>query len=101
MHVIPGSLVVSIDNVVRSTLISPHSPLILRLYVEDDYLVLNHTINDKLLFHEDSTRSFERLQRAYAFFSEKPFVQVKANKENYIKFPIVKVASGQPIEINA
>ncbi len=100
MLVIPGSLVVSIDNAVRNTLISPHTPLILRLYVEDDYLVLNHTINDKLLVHEDSTRSFERLQRAYSFFSEKPFVQVKANKENYIKFPIVRVASGQPAEIH-
>lgn len=101
MMVIPGSLVVSIDNVVRNTLISRHAPLILRLYVEDDYLVLNHTINDKLLVHEDSTKSFERLQRAYSFFSEKPFIQVKANKENYIKFPIVRVASGQPVEINA
>lgn len=101
MFIIPGSLVVSIDNIVRSTLISEHSPLDLKLYVEDDYLVLNHKINDKLLMHEDSLQSFERLQRSYSFFSEKPFVQVKANRENYIKFPLVVVATDQPIDMNA
>lgn len=99
MFVIPGSLVVSIDNSVRNTLISEFSPLHLKLYVEDEYLVLNHTINDKLLVHEGSQQSFEQLQRSYSFFSEKPFVQVKANQENYIKFPLVRVATEQPIDI--
>jgi len=98
IYIIPGSLVVSIDTIVRSTLLSPYSPLTLKLYIEDDYLVLSHAVNDRLLIHEDSLRSFERLQRSYSFFSEKPFVQVKANKENYIKFPIVRVAVEYPIE---
>lgn len=100
MHLIPGSLVVSIDNIVRNTLISKEVPLTLRLEMEDDYLVLSHPINDRLLIHEDSQNSFERLQRSYSFFSEKPFVQVKANKENYIKFPIVSVATEQLIDLN-
>lgn len=97
---IPGSLIVSIDTIVRNTLISPQTPLVMKLYYEDDYLVLSHTINDRLLIHEDSKRSFERLQRSYSFFSEKPFVQVKTNQENYIKFPIVSVAEEQPIDVN-
>ncbi len=101
IFIIPGSLVVSIDNIVRNTLLSPHAPLRLNLYVEDEYLVLSHTLNDRLLVHEGSLRSFERLQRSYSFFSEKPFVQVKANRENYIKFPIVRVAAEQPIEQKA
>lgn len=101
MYLIPGSLVVSIDNIIRNTLISKEVPLRLRLEMEDDYLVLSHLINDRLLIHEDSQHSFERLQRSYSFFSEKPFVQVKANKENYIKFPIVKVAAEQPIDVTS
>jgi LytS/YehU family sensor histidine kinase len=93
IHLIPGSLQVTIDSIVRNTLISKQSPLAIRLYVEDDddYIVLQHTLNDRLVQHSASLNSFAQLQRSYLFFSEKPFVQVKAGFENYIKFPLVRV----------
>jgi hypothetical protein len=92
-YLIPGSLLVTIDSIVRNTLISKKHPLTLSLYVEDDYLVLQHQLNDKLIAHHDSMNSFKRLQRSYSFFSDKIFVQVKAGNQNYIKFPIVNVPS--------
>jgi hypothetical protein len=97
ISLVPGSLLIAIDSIIRNTLISPKSPLVLRIYLEeeDDYLVLQHTINDKLLLHQESINAFTRLQRSYSFFSDKPFVQVKAGKDNYIKFPIIRVAHQQ------
>lgn len=93
IHLIPGSLLITIDSIIRNTLISAKSPLIIKLYLEedDDYVVLQHTLNDKLQQHNESLNAFARLQRSYSFFSEKPFVQVKAGKENYIKFPLVRL----------
>jgi len=72
---------------------------VIRLYLEegDEYLVLQHTINDRLLLHQESLNAFARLQRSYSFFSENPFVQVKAGKENYIKFPLVQVTADEPL----
>lgn len=95
IQLIPGSLLVTIDAIVRNTLISKKAPLVIRLYLEegDEYLVLQHVLNDRLLIHQDSLNAFGRLQRSYSFFSENPFVQVKAGKENYIKFPLVRVAT--------
>lgn len=95
IQLIPGSLLVTTDAIVRNTLISKQSPLVIRLYLEegDEYLVLQHTINDRLLLHQDSLNAFSRLQRSYSFFSENPFVQVKAGKENYIKFPLVRIST--------
>ncbi len=91
-YLIPGSLLVSLDTVVRNTLIAEKSPLTIRLYAEeDDYLVLQHKMNDRLITHQNSLTAFAHLQRAYLFFSERPFVQVKADHENYIKFPLVSV----------
>ncbi|MBN8650391.1 MAG: histidine kinase [Cytophagales bacterium] len=94
IQLIPGSLLVTIDSIVRNTLISKESPLVIRLYLEegDEYLVLQHTLNDRLLLHRDSLLAYDRLKRSYSFFSENPFVQVKAGKENYIKFPLVQIA---------
>jgi sensor histidine kinase YesM len=93
IFLIPGSLMITIDAVIRNTLISQKSPLVIRLYLEeeDDYLVLQHTLNDRLQLHQESLQAFTRLQRSYTFFSDKPFVQVKAGKENFIKFPMIKM----------
>jgi hypothetical protein len=95
ISLIPGSLLIAIDSIIRNTLISHQAPLVLRIYLEeeDDYLVLQHSLNDKLLLHQESLNAFTRLQRSYSFFSDKPFVQVKAGKENYIKFPIIRLAN--------
>jgi hypothetical protein len=95
IQLIPGALLVTIDAIVRNTLISKQSPLAIRLYIEegDEYLVLQHNMNDRLVLHHESLNAFARLKRAYSFFSENPFVQVKAGKENYIKFPIVHVTA--------
>lgn len=98
IHLIPGSLLVTLDTTVRNTLISKQNPLVIRLYVEDDdYVVMQHALNDRLLVHQESKDSFSRLQRSYSFFSDKPFVQVKAGRENFIKFPLVRITSENTI----
>jgi hypothetical protein len=91
IHLIPGSLMVTIDAIVRNTLISKKSPLLLSIYEEDDYIVLQHQLNDKLVLHTQSMDSFLRLQRSYSFFSDNTFVQVKAGNQHYIKFPSIGV----------
>jgi hypothetical protein len=99
--IIPGSLIVSIDAVVRNSLIGDTGIFAIQLYFEDEYLVLQHRLNDKLQLHHESLQAFERIQRSYKFFSDMPFVQVKANRENYIKFPLVKINTEQPIDLTA
>ena len=96
-HAVPGSLLVAFDAVVRNTLVSKDAPLEVKLYPEGgDYLVMQHKIFDKLSLHQESLQNFARLQRSYSFFSDQPFVQVKADRENYIKFPLIKITEEQP-----
>lgn len=96
-HAVPGSLLVAFDTVVRNTLVSRDAPLEVKIYPEgDDYLVMQHKIFDKLALHQESLQNFARLQRSYSFFSDQPFVQVKADRENYIKFPLIKFFDEQP-----
>ncbi|MFN9502800.1 MAG: histidine kinase [Chryseotalea sp.] len=92
--IIPGSLLVIIDQVVRNTLITQQKPLHFKLYYdqEDGYLIFEHTLNERLLKHKESLEAYNRLQRAYSFFSDKPFVQVKAGNEQFIKLPALQVA---------
>ncbi|MDH4057771.1 MAG: histidine kinase [Cyclobacteriaceae bacterium] len=90
LMLIPGSLPIAIENIVRNTIITQNDPLIITCYLEDDeYLILQSKLNDRLLLHDDSIQAFKRLQKSYALYCEKPMIQVKAYVENYVKFPVV------------
>ncbi len=97
VHVVPGSLLTAVDTIIRNTLLSRESVFVITLYEEDGYIVLQHKLNDKLILHEESLLAFARIQRVYSFFSDIPFVQVKAYGENYIKFPAVKISESTTI----
>lgn len=98
LQVMQGSLLTTIDTIVRNTLISAQSPLVLTLSLEeDDYLVLSHGLNDKLLLHPESQAAFQQLQRSYSIYSDRPFIQVKAGRENYVKFPLVTVSQSATV----
>lgn len=93
LQLIPGSLPVAIESIVRNTIISSQEPLIIRCYVEDDeYLILQSKLNDRLVKHPESTMALARLQKSYTLYSEKPLIQVKAYEENYIKLPVLRLA---------
>jgi sensor histidine kinase YesM len=92
-QLIPGSLPIAIESIVRNTIISNQEPLIIRCYVEDDeYLVLQSKLNDRLVQHTESTAGLSRLQKSYTLYSERPLIQVKAYEENYIKLPVLRLA---------
>ncbi|CAN5512638.1 hypothetical protein BH10BAC4_BH10BAC4_12170 [soil metagenome] len=92
IQLMPGALITAIDSILRNTLISADSPLVLTLEQEDeDYFVLQHDLNDKLQLHPESLQAFQRLQRSYSVYSDRPFIQIKAGRENYIKFPMITV----------
>jgi hypothetical protein len=92
MMVIPGSLPLIIESIVRNTIINRFEPFLIQCYVEDDYLTLQSKLNDKLMLHEASVTAFERLQKSYSLYSDLPLIKVKAYQENYIKLPLIALA---------
>jgi len=93
LQLIPGSLPVAIESIVRNTIISKQEPLTIRCSMEDDeYLILQSKLNDRLVKHAESTTALSRLQKSYTLYSEKPLIQVKAYEENYIKLPVLRLA---------
>jgi sensor histidine kinase YesM len=91
-QLIPGSLPIVIECIVRNTIISAQQPLVIRCYIEDDeYLIVQSKLNDRLIQHTESTLALSRLQKSYSLYSDRPLIQVKAYEENYIKLPVLHV----------
>ena len=89
---IPGTLPVIIESLVRNTIISRFEPLIIRCYLEDEYITIQSKLNDRLIPDGNSEIALARLQRSYALYSDLPMIKVKAYDENYIKLPVIRVA---------
>jgi sensor histidine kinase YesM len=88
---IPGSLPLIIESLVRNTIINRFEPFIIQCYVEDNYLTIQSTLNDRLILHEASDHAFVRLQKSYSLYSDLPLIKVKAYQENYIKLPVISL----------
>jgi hypothetical protein len=94
---IPGSLPIIIESLIRNTIIPVWEPFVINCYREDDYLTIESKLNDRLILHEASEQAFSRLQRSYSLFTDQPLVKVKAYEQNYIKLPVLRVS--EQIEI--
>lgn len=89
---IPGSLPVIIESLVRNTIVSRFEPTIIRCYLEDDYITIQSKLNDRLIPNPNAELALTRLQKSYSLYSDQPMIKVKAYEENYIKLPVIRVA---------
>ena len=89
---IPGSLPVIIESLVRNTIVSRFEPMIIRCYLEDDYITIQSKLNDRLIANPNAELALSRLQKSYSLYSDQPMIKVKAYEENYIKLPVIRVA---------
>jgi hypothetical protein len=95
---IPGSLPVIIESLVRSTIVSRFEPMIIRCYLEDDYITIQSKLNDRLIQNSNAELALARLQKSYSLYSDQPMIKVKAYEENYIKLPVIRVAEELTIQ---
>ena len=92
---IPGSLPVIIEHLVRNTIISRFENFIIRCYLEDDYITLQCKLNDRLIMHPDSDAALARLQKSYSLYSDQPMISIKAYEDKYIKLPVIRFAEDE------
>ena len=92
---IPGSLPIVVEYLVRNTIINAREPFVIKAYMEEGYLTIETNLNDRLTIHQPSHSAFARLQRSYSLYTEMPLIKVKAYQQNYLKLPILRV--GEPM----
>ncbi len=88
-RVIPGSIPLLVDEIIKSTLISSAKPLEIILGREDNYLTLSYKLNDRLIKNTHELLTFERLHTAYSYFTEEPLVKVLAYGDAFYKIPLL------------
>jgi hypothetical protein len=89
---VPNSLPMLLDCIVNSSIISGYQPLNLRIsFDEDDYLVLQYKENDKLSLDKLVKKRQSKLHEAFAYFSDRPVIEIKAYGDAFVKLPLLQI----------
>ena len=90
---VPNSIPTMLDCIINGSIISNRQPLNINVEyeVEENYLVVQYSQNDKLSIHKDVIRRKERLHEAYAYFTDRPVIQIKAYGDVFIKLPLLNI----------
>ncbi|HAA15194.1 MAG TPA: hypothetical protein DCE41_27260 [Cytophagales bacterium] len=94
-QLVPGTLPILVEYIVRTNIISAILPLTIHLSLEEDYLVIENRLCQRLQPQGEDER-LERLQEAYSYFTTRPVVEVKVGEDQFFKVPILEL---QPLEV--
>lgn len=89
---VPNSLPMLFDCVINSSIISKYQPLHVQISFDDDnYLVLQYKENDKLSLDRFVKKRQKKLHEAFAYFSDRPVIEIKAYGDAFIKLPLLQL----------
>lgn len=88
IQVIPGTITSLVQSIAKRTINNPNTPLVIQFYKEEEYLVIQHKINDRLSMSNEDL-SLDKSQRAYSYYTDAPIVAVSAYDDCYTKIPIL------------
>jgi Histidine kinase len=92
-NIIPGSIPMLIEEIIKHNIISAVRPLKIVLAMEDNYLTLSYKLNERLARSNDERLAFKRLQDAYAYFTDQPLIKVQAYGDAFYKIPLLTFAT--------
>lgn len=88
--IVPGTIVVLLEKVVRETIINKYQPLTIECFTNDARLFLRYKTNNRLNPAKDLDTEFESIQKAYAYFSDEQ-IQFSLKEEfTHIEIPLFK-----------
>ena len=86
-NMIPGTVNLLIDKIVNMNIISKRQPLKIKCYREEEYLVFQVNLNEKL--DQDEHSITNGLIDAYQYFSLLPIIEMKAYGDLFVKIPLL------------
>ncbi|NVJ45678.1 MAG: histidine kinase [Cytophagia bacterium] len=90
---VPNALPTMLDCIVNNSIISIHQPLTITIDGDGDegYLVIQYTDSQKLSQNKYIKKRCKNVHNAFAFFSDRPVIEIKAYGNGYVKLPLLDV----------
>ena len=91
--IVPNAMTMLLDCIINGSIISKWQPLTIAVDwdEQEDYLVIQFKENDKLSINGSIKKRHNNLHEAYAYFTERPVIEIKAYGDAFIKLPLLDI----------
>jgi LytS/YehU family sensor histidine kinase len=87
--IVPVTLQNLIENAIKHNIVDEESPLVIDMYVEDEYLVVKNNLQKKKFVDTSNKQGLESLQSLYKYLSDKPFTCEEKDGYYVVKIPLI------------
>ena len=91
MHLVPLSLQILFENVVKHNIISEERPLQIELWVENNRLVVRNNLQRKRQAMASTKLGLQNIKNRYAFFSEEKVDVIETKDFFTVSLPLIRV----------
>ncbi len=78
-----------IENAIKHNIIDEESPLLIEIFVQDDYIIVRNNLQKKNKVETSNKKGLEQFINLYAYLSDKPVVIEESNEQFIIKIPVI------------
>jgi ligand-binding sensor domain-containing protein len=87
--IVPVTLQNMIENAIKHNIIDEETPLIVDIYVEDDYLVISNNLQRKNFVETSNRQGLANLQSLYQYLSDRPVELTETANSFIVKIPLL------------
>jgi hypothetical protein len=88
-HIVPVTLQVLIENVVKHNSINEENSLRIDVYTKGDYLIVSNNRNPKTLVETSNRMGLENMKALYGYLSDNSIEVIEADREFTVKLPLL------------
>lgn len=85
----PVTLQNLIENAIKHNIIDAESPLVIDIFTENDYLVVQNNLQKKNMVETSNKKGLAQFATLYKYLSEKPIVIEESTQRFIIKIPLI------------
>lgn len=87
--IVPVSLQNMIENAIKHNIIDPESPLVINIFIEDGFVVVQNNLQKKNKVESSNKKGLIQFETLYKYLSGKPIVIQESKTSFVIKIPLI------------
>jgi ligand-binding sensor domain-containing protein len=87
--IVPVALQNLIENAIKHNIIDDESPLVINIFIEEDYLVVKNNLQKKKFVETSNQQGLDNLSSLYKYLSDRPLLTEENNQSFIVKIPLI------------
>jgi hypothetical protein len=89
LGIVPVTLQNLFENAIKHNTIEDDKPLVIEVFVEDDFLVVKNNLQKKNFVETSNKQGLDSLKTLYSYLTTKPFETVETETEFIVRVPLI------------